>query len=70
MGKSALAAALLVLAGVPATAETLPTVVRGSAVHVESAPPPQTQIVTVCRVRINSIGNMPYRHCTTVELSR
>lgn len=68
-----LALALLIAAvALPAFGETLPAVIvirgddsTGSEKPAMPAPPPQT--VTVCWVRINSIGNMPYRHCAEVE---
>ena len=66
-----LALALLIAAvALPAFGETLPTVIviRGgdsSGKSVTPAAAPQT--MTVCWVRINSIGNMPYRHCAEVE---
>jgi len=58
-------------AAVPAFGETLPIVIRGggSTVRLDIVAP-QTQTATVCWTRINSIGNMPYRHCATIELSR
>lgn len=70
MRKFALAL-LVAVAALPAFGETLPIVIRsgGSTVRVDVVAP-QTQTVNVCWTRINSIGNMPYRHCTTVELSR
>ena len=69
MRKLALAVLISAVA-LPAFGETSPTVIviRGSDVtgsEKPAMPPPQT--VTVCWIRINSIGNMPYRHCTEAE---
>jgi len=67
MRKIALAL-LVTVAALPAVAENLPIVVRGNSSSAsEGAPAPQPQAVTVCWMRSNSIGNLPYRHCTTVE---
>ena len=67
MRKFALAL-LVTVAALPAGAENLPIVIRGSTVvRVDVPAPPSSSPVVVCAHRPNSIGGLTVTRCRTLD---